>query len=88
MIALRHEVALLRRTVKRPDLRNPERLVAWSPRFRKRGAELVPPQAPVDATHSLLIVAAYAAILIAAAAMRTWRADVTEWGPEAAILGG
>jgi len=40
--------------------------------------ELVPPQLPVGATHSLLVIAGYVAVFIAAAALVTWRCDTHE----------
>lgn len=40
--------------------------------------ELVPPQLPVDATHSLLVIAGYVGVFIAAAALVNWRRDTLE----------
>lgn len=40
--------------------------------------ELVPPQLPVDATHSLLVIAGYLAVLAASAALVTWWRDTLE----------
>jgi ABC-2 type transport system permease protein len=44
----------------------------------RRAAELIPPQQPVDATHSLLVVGGYVAVLATAAALLTWRRDTLE----------
>jgi hypothetical protein len=40
--------------------------------------ELIPPQLPVDATHSVLVVASYVAVFAAATAIVTWRRDTIE----------
>jgi len=39
---------------------------------------LVPPQLPVGATHSLLVIAGYVAVFVTAAALVTWRCDTQE----------
>jgi hypothetical protein len=44
----------------------------------RHAGELVPPQLPVDAAHSLLVVAGYAVTVSAAAAMMVWRRDTLE----------
>jgi ABC-2 type transport system permease protein len=44
----------------------------------RRAAELVPPEWPVDAAHSLLVVGGYVAVLAAAAVVVTWRRDTLE----------
>jgi ABC-type transport system involved in multi-copper enzyme maturation permease subunit len=40
--------------------------------------ELVPPELPVDTAHSLLVIAAYLVVFIAAGAVVTWRRDTLE----------
>jgi len=44
----------------------------------RRAGELIPPQLPVDAVHSVLVIAGYCVALVAAAALLTWRRDVVE----------
>src|SRR5262249_48015663 len=44
--------------------------------------ELVPPQLPVGATHSLLVIAGYVAVFVTAAALVTWRCDTQEGASE------
>jgi hypothetical protein len=43
--------------------------------MNRSAGELVPPAVPADATHSLLVVAGYVAVFVAAAALVTWRRD-------------
>lgn len=40
--------------------------------------ELVPPVAPADTTHSLVVIAVYAALFLAASVLVTWRRDTVE----------
>jgi len=44
----------------------------------RRAGELIPPQLPVDAAHSLLVVAGYAVAVSAAAAVMVRRRDTLE----------
>jgi hypothetical protein len=44
----------------------------------RRAAEMVGPEPAVDATHSLLVVAAYVAVFVAAAFAAQWRRDTLE----------
>lgn len=44
----------------------------------RRAGELVAPARPVDATHTLLVIAVYVAIFVAGGALLTWRRDTLE----------
>ena len=44
----------------------------------RHAAELVTPQLPVDATHSLLVIAGYVLVLAGAAVLVTWRRETLE----------